>query len=450
MNALTIIDGATQTVIAVDHPKREMRQSLLIGGLFFGALLGGAALVPLDSGAIASGTVAVAGNRQAVQHRDGGIVSALYVREGQTVTKGQVLVSISASEIRAAERGLTAEIFALIAQRQRLIAERDGLSKINPPFEFTNLTGDDRVIADDAMQGQIRLLDARRDVTGAQKGVLGQRSRQTREQIIGVDRQRAANREQRRLLAEEIKGMKALEAKGYASTNRIRAMERAAAGLDGEYGALSAQIARSREAIGEVSMQSLSINRTNIEEVSQQARDVSVRLDELRPKLTAARERLAQAEVRAPSSGRVVGLSVFTVGGVVSAGQMLMEIVPQDRELVISATISPRDADDIQVGQTAQVRFTAIQERNLPILKGQISRLSADSFADERTGERSFRAEIKVPETELDRIRKVRPGKTVIQAGLPAEILVPLRKRSAFAYLFEPLTRSLWLAARED
>lgn len=440
-----------QTVLdETDDPRSEKRLAAIVAGLFFIVFLGWAAFVPLDSGAIATGTVAVSGNRQAVQHRDGGIVSALHVREGQIVRKGQVLLSISANEIEATERGLAAETYALIAQRQRLIAERDGLGAMARPAEFTALTGDDAKLAEDAWQGQVRLSAARRNAKGAQHGVLSQRSRQADEQIAGYERQLAANREQRALLADEIKGMKQIEAKGWAATNRIRALERAAAQLDGEYGALGAQIARAREGIGEVSMQSVSIDRDTIQEVSEQLRDVNVRLDENRPKLAAARAQLARTQVRAPASGKVVGLKVFTVGGVVAAGEVLMEIVPQDRELVIQAVVSPRDADDLFVGQNAQVRFTAIQERNLPILEGRISRVSADSFTDERSGEHFFRAEVRVPEGELARVRAVRPGKSIIQAGLPAEVLVPLRKRTALGYLLEPLTQSLWLAGREE
>lgn len=433
-----------------DSPAADRRLAIIVGGLFFVLLLGWSSLVPLDSGVVASGTVTVAGNRQSVQHRDGGIVSGLYVRDGALVRQGQVLLSISANELEATERGLAAETYALLAQRQRLVAERDGLSEMTPPPEFAALTGANRILADEALAGQRRQFRARSGLIGAQQGVLSQRSRQNDEQITGLQRQREANREQRRLLEDELKGMREIQAKGFASINRIRALERSLAALDGDYGALSAQIARSGEAIGEVSMQSIAIDRGLVEQASDQLKDVNLRLDQNRPKLAVAKAQLARAQVRAPASGRVVGLAVFTVGGVVGPGQLLMEIVPQDRELIVSAMISPRDADDVTVGQTAQVRFTALQERSLPILRGTVTRLSADSLTDARTGESFFRAEIRVPATELAKAQAVRPGRTVIHAGLPADIFIALRKRSALAYLVEPLTQSLWRAGRED
>ncbi|RJF90860.1 HlyD family type I secretion periplasmic adaptor subunit [Sphingomonas cavernae] len=433
-----------------DSPRLERRAAALVAGAFFVLFLGWAAFTPLDAGAIAPGTVVVAGNRQAVQHRDGGIVSALNVREGQSVRQGEILLKISASEILAQERGVAAEVYTLLAQRERLKAERDGQPTMLTPPEYAGIPEGDRVLAQDALAAQQRLLAARRGAMSAQKGVLGQRSRQTVEQISGYERQRVANREQRRLFADEIAGMKELERKGFAATNRIRALERQAAELDGTYGALGAQIARSRESMGEFSMQSLSLDRDALEKVSGELRDVSLRLDELQPKLTALREQLARSEVRAPATGKIVGLKVFTVGGVVAAGQVLMEVVPHDRELVIEAKASPNDADDIQIGLETQLRFPAIQERNLPILYGKVAKVSADSFSDDRTGAEFFKVEIRVPVAELQRINALRPGGNAFRPGLPAEILIPLRKRSALAYLLEPLTQPLWLAGREQ
>lgn len=166
------------------------------------------------------------------------------------------------------------------------------------------------------------------------------------------------------------------------------------------------------------------------------------------PRLSAAREQIERSKIRAPASGRVVGLKVFTVGGVISPGDTLMEIVPQDKRLLIEAKASPTDADDLQVGMHTQIRFPALQERNMPILQGRIANVSADSFEDERTGARYFRVEVEVPPEQLSVIREFRADGG-LRPGLPAEVLVPLRKRSALSYLIEPLTQSLWRAGRE-
>jgi HlyD family secretion protein len=175
---------------------------------------------------------------------------------------------------------------------------------------------------------------------------------------------------------------------------------------------------------------------------------VQLRLDELQPKLIAAREQLAHSLVRAPATGTVVAMSIHTVGGVAAPGATLMEIVPRDKGLVIDAKTSPMDADDLNVGMETQVRFSSLQERNLPELHGRISKVSADSFEDERSGVRYFKIEVVVPPSELAKIKAVR-GDIGIRPGLPADVLVPLRKRTALSYLTEPLTHMFWLAGRE-
>jgi len=432
----------------LDGGAGEMRTGGLIAALFFCGLLGWAALTPLDAGAFAQGVVAVSGNRQAVQHRDGGIVTALNVQEGRTVQKGQVLLRISASELVATERATTAEVLTLQAQRMRLLAERDNAASVPDPTEFAMLSKEDRLLADEAIRAQRLLFQARRNAITVERSVLDQRVRQHAEQIHGYGSQIESNRKQQHLIGEELGGLKGLVDRGFVSINRIRAIERSAAALEGEHGSYRADIARSSEAIGEARMQAISLDKQKLEEVAGQLRDVQMRLDELQPKLIATREQLARSIVRAPASGRVVGLKLFTIGGVVAPGETVMEIVPQDRALVIEAKISPDHADDVRIGMSTQVRFTALQERNLPILKGDVSKISADSFEDERTGMRYFMAEIVVPPIELAKIKMVRADGG-LRPGLMAEILIPLRKRTALTYLIEPLTQTLWRSGRE-
>ena len=433
---------------ATDGWRRDVRRGTLIALAFFGGLLVFAAFVPLDAGAYAEGLVAVSGNRQAVQHPAGGVVTSLAVSEGQFVRKGQELLTVSASDLLASERSMTIRTIALLAERARLVAEQARAPGLARPAEFASLTGEDMAMADQAFRAQQALFAARRASLSTQRGVLGQRIRQQAEVASGTRAQVASNREQSRLIEEELTAMKSLQERGFVSLNRIREMERAQAQLDGNFGAYQADIARSGEAIGEARLQIAGIDRQVTEDVSTRLRDVQIELGDLQPKLAAAREQLARSTVRAPATGRVVGLKAFTVGGVIRPGDTVMEIVPQDRDLVIDAKASPTDGDDIAVGMATQVRFSALQERSLPILKGRVTRISADSFEDQRTGQRFYRLEVVVPQSELDKIRAIR-GDTGLRAGLPAEILIPLRKRSALTYLLEPLTQSLWRTGRE-
>jgi len=434
---------------SVDDPKRDVRIGGAIAIFFFVILVGWAALAPLDAGVYAPGTVAVSGNRQSVQHREGGVVTAIHVREGQKVRIGQLLVEMAAPDLRAAERALTSEYLNLLAQRARLVAERAGRADFAPPAEFGNLSPADWAIASQALQLQRGQLGAVQAMLGAQNSVLGQRSRQLGEQRAGFARQRTSLQEQQRILDEELRGMRELEKKGFASTNRVRALERAQEELRGREAAMAAEVARTGEGMGETRMQSLTLSRSRQQEIATELRDTQAKLSEVLPKLIAAREQLQRSMVRAPATGQVVGLTVFTVGGVVAPGQTLMEIVPGDRKLVIQASVDPRGADDVYPGQEARVRFSSVDDSAVPLLSGRVRTISADSFTDEVTGRSFFRAEVEVSPAELDEVRGIL-GNGTLRSGLPVEVVLAVRKRTALQYMLEPLYSHFWRSFREQ
>ena len=301
----------------LDDPRSDIRAGAAIVFAFFVLLLGWAALTPLDAGATAPGVIAVSGNRQSVQHAQGGVVTAIHVEEGQQVAAGQILVEMAAPDVRATERALTSDYLTLLAQRSRLVAESRGQTSFAPPAEFAGLGPEDRSLAEQAIQLQRSQLVARHGSISAQQSVLGQRSKQLGQEQTGYSRQIVSLREQQRLLSEELAGLRDIAKKGFASMNRVRALERALADLQGREAAMTAEIARANEGKGETEMQALSIRRSALEDVATELRDTQTRLSEVLPKLIAAREQLQRAQVRAPATGRVVGLTLFTVGGVV-------------------------------------------------------------------------------------------------------------------------------------
>jgi HlyD family type I secretion membrane fusion protein len=431
------------------NPRAEIRMGIIIAVFFFVVLLGWAALAPLDAGVTASGTIEVSGNRQSVQNRDGGVVKAINVREGQHVESGQVLVELAAPDVRASERALTSDYLTLLAQRARLLAERSGQSTFAAPVEFATLSPEDRPIADEVMQLQLSEMHARGASLSAQQSVLKQRGGQLVQQQNGYVEQRAAVIEQQRLIAQELEGLKAIAAKGWASMNRVRELQRAQADLHGQEGQMSSSYAQASQGIGETRMQSLSLSRDKLTEIESDLKDTQAKLSETLPKLIAVREQLNQSQVRAPATGQVVGLTVFTVGGVVAPGQTLMDIVPDGKALIVQAQLKPTDADDIFKGQTAQVRFVSVHNRSLPLFEGTVRTVSADSFKDEKSGRAYFRAEIVVPEKELNRVRDVL-GNGELRPGLPVEVVLTVRKRSALQYLFDPLTSALWRSGHEQ
>lgn len=430
-----------------DSPRFELRLGLGVVVVFFVLFLGWAAFAPLDAGAFAHGRVAVSGNRQAVQHREGGVVRALRVAEGAHVAKGQVLVELNAGDLRAAERGLAGQVYALLAQRSRLIAERDGLSALPVPPEFSDLSDEDRGVAEAALRLQRQQFAARGAGRSTQTGVLGQRVGQLQDQMDGYERQIEANAEQQRLIGEELDGIRSLAARGFAPQTRVRALERTVAALEGEQGALRAQVARTREQIGETRLQMMGVTTTLNEDVAEQLRQVEVQLNEAQPRLADLRSQIARAEIRSPATGQVVGLTVFTQGGVIAPGQTLMEVVPDDASQVIVAEVDPSYIDNLRVGLTSEIKFPGLHERNPPILHGRVILISPDAIADTQTGRSHYRAEIVVPQTELE---KLGSAADQIRSGMPAEVVILTRKRTALAYLTEPLTRSLWRSGAEQ
>ena len=389
----------------------------------------------------------MSGNRQAVQHRDGGVVTALHVAEGDTVKAGQILIEVAGGELQATERGLAGQVLALLAQRSRLIAERDGLGGVPTPPEFASLPPEDVPLANEALALQRRQFGARSSGRSTERGVLSQRVSQLEQQMAGFQRQLTANAEQRRLIEDELADVRRLAEQGYAPLSRVRALERLAAQLDGEDGNLRAQIARVGEQIGETRLQMASVGTTLNEDVADQLKTVEVQLNELQPRLASVRAQIARNQIRAPADGQVVGLTIFTPGGVIQAGQTLMEIVPDDASPVIVAEIAPTDIDNLAIGQTTQIMFPGLREGSPPRLEGRVTRISADVLSDEQTGRRWFRTEIVVPEAE---VKKLGRAASAVRPGAPVEVVVLTRKRTALQYLFEPLLRGLWRSGSEQ
>ena len=436
----------SDTSSAPDNPRREILLGSVAAATFFIGLCGWAAFARMDVATYASGVVVVSGHRQTLQSRDGGIVSALRVKEGDHVKAGQVLVEFAPAEAIAEERALTERVIGLKAQIARLEAEQMGAASVTAPAEFASLSPEDKVIAEHAMTLEAHALASERGADSARRGTLVQRQAEAGQQIIGYQRQLEANARQQGLNADELKGMKDLAARGYAPITKVRALEQSAAGLEGDAGAQSAEIARLNAVRGEARLESLQGDNERAHQISDEMNRAQIDLQAAAPQLQTARDRLSRTRAVAPVSGAVTGLTVNTVGAVVAEGQRLMEIVPDKAPLVVEAQVAPRDANDLKVGQATQVRFTALHSRSTPILHGQLTRLSPDSVIEERTGRAYFVADVTVPRSELDLIGD--KGEA-LRPGMPADVVVPLRKRTALQYWLEPLTQTLWRSFHE-
>ncbi len=292
-------------------------------------------------------------------------------------------------------------------------------------------------------------LNARLAVLEAQRGAMGQRAVQAGEQGHGYGDQATSTNDQLRLIDEQISSLIPLAEKGFVSKSRIRDLERQRAELRGQSGQFSASVAQARSAVRESQLQAVETQRSFTERTTSDLRQIETSLGETLPKWAAARDQLVRTQIRAPATGTVVGLSIFTRGGVIAAGQKLMDIVPERAPLLIQARIAPDDADDLSIGQRTLVKFSGLHERSLPNLEGKLVRLSADSFVDEKTGQSYFSGDVLLPREQLQLIRRVRGPDFALRAGMPVQILIPLQKRTALDYALEPLLGGLWSSFRE-
>jgi HlyD family secretion protein len=425
-----------------DDPRKELRIGAAVAFAFFVIFLGWAAFAPLDAAAFANGQLQVSGQRQSVQHREGGIVSAIRVKEGQKVRAGEVLIELAGGEVRAQENAMASQMVNLLLQRARLEAEQQGASEVNWPtsFGYVNAPADQVAQSKIVQEGEFR---ARRSLLLAQQNVLTKQSQESAQSAGGYGAQMASSVEQERLITEELDALRTVADKGFVSKSRIRALERAKADLAGQGGQYRANVAEAHLAANANRLREIEADRTYRERATTELKEVSATLDALTPKYREARDQLERLQIRAPVSGTVVGLSIFTVGGVIGAGQRLLDIVPEKAELVVAVRLSPNDIDDVAIGDQAELRFSGMHDRNLPIMMGKITRISADAMNDQKSGASFYTAELKVGPSEMQKLRDVRGPNFVLPAGAPVEAIIPVRKRTALQYAFEPLFSTL-------
>lgn len=411
-----------------DDPRREIRFGALAMGSFFVLFLGWAAFAPLDAAVVAPGVIVVSGSRQTVQHRDGGAISRIVVEEGERVEQGQVLIELSSPEVFARKEALLSQVLDLQMQRAQLLATNNGTTEIEAPAEWASLPPEDRVLADATLERHRRETASRRVALRAQRsggGIVDARIAGYQEEITSINRQHS-------LLEDELAGVRSLADRGLMPLTRVRALERAQAELDGRRAELRAAIAAA------------------LEDRAEQLRDIEARLSQLTPQLVGVRSELENTLMRAPVSGVIVGLQANTVGGVIRPGETVMDIVPEGQDLIVEAHVRPEDADDLNAGMPSEVRITAFSGRTMPMLQGEVERVSADRFTDERTGNPYFLVRISVAQSELEDLVERSQTNVQLRPGLPAEVVVPTRKRTALQYLLEPLNQSLWRSFRES
>ena len=412
---------------------------VVVVALFFGGFGVWAAFAPLESAAIASGTLSVNSKRKTVQHLEGGIVADILVEEGDVVAAGQPLVVLDDMQARTSFSLIEAQYHSTAALEARLRAERDGLGAIRWPERLRRVVGEDDVLAT-----QERIFEARARSLDNRTAIYTRQIAQMHEEVVGLAEEIKAQDQQLALLEEELEGLRGLVEKGYESKPRLLALKRRRAEVAGGRARNRARIARVEQSIGETHLKITELGNARLNEVVEDLRETEARMSDLREYLSAARHVLSRTHVTAPVSGTIVDLRVFTRGGVVGPGEPLMDIVPAGDDLVIEAKVEPRDIDVVYPGLPAQVRLTAFSQLTTPLLEATVLQVSADSLIDERTGAPFYAARVALDpqQPELDRLP--------LQPGMPAEVMIITGKRTPLDYLLKPIVTSFGRALREE
>jgi membrane fusion protein, type I secretion system len=432
-----------------NHLKGEaafsIRARLSIGLLVISFLVvvggGWAGTAKLSGAIIAQGSVAVEKYVKKVQHLDGGIVGKINVKDGDVVKAGDILIRLDETRDRAEFGVVQSQIIELVGRQARLSAERDGLTSIEFSSGFDTMGPDTARVRD----GEVRLFESRRKARESNKKQLRLRIGQHKEEIRALASQRDAKVDELELIRKELEQVRTLFTKNLIPVTRLYKLEREATRIDGERGGLTAQIARVSTQISEVALQILSVDQTMVRDTQREIREIEGKIAELTERKVVIVDRLSRVELRAPVSGVVHEMSVHTIGGVVTAAEPVMLIVPGGEDLTINARILPNDIDQVAISQEVRIRLSAFNQRATSELQGRVVQVAPDVTEDARSGQNYYLARIEIDETSLEEIVDWK-----LVPGMPVEIFITTGERTALSYLAKPITDQLERAFRDD
>ena len=423
------------------RPLRLGIAALLVLVVGFG---GWAAFASIAGAVVAPGRLKVEGERQIVQHLDGGIVSELLVSEGDRVEAGEVLMRLDATRTRAELAIVESQLFEVMARIGRLEAEQTAADA--PIFDRELLeAAAERPQVARLVEGQRSLYEARLETVARETAQLRERQTQIREEIRGSEAQRESLDRQLAFIEQELTDQRSLLERGLTQASRVLSLEREKARLEGQIGSLTAQAAQLRGRITEIDIQLTSREATRREEAITQLRDLRTSEAELKERRLSLTDTIERLEIRAPRSGVVLGLTVFTVGAVVRPAEPVMYVVPTGEALVVEARIEPIHIDQVYPGQPARLRFAAFNQRTTPEVGSTVLQVAPDALTDETTGLSYYPAELAISEDALGQLE----GLTLV-AGMPVDAFIQTGERSPISYLMRPLADFFQRAWRED
>jgi HlyD family secretion protein len=428
------------------NARASIRRHIVVGCAvvaFLAIGLGGWASTAEISGAlIAPGSLVVDSNVKKVQHPTGGVVGEVRAHDGDRVKAGDILIRLDETVTRANLAIVTKGLTELYARKARLAAERDGADTVAMPKELADRAGDPDV--QEALGSERKLFELRRTARLGQKDQLQQRIKQLQEQITGLTAQQDAKTKEMSLIDQELEGVRDLWAKSLIPLNRLTSLQREEARLQGERGQLIAAAAEAKGKIVETGLQILQVDQEFTSDVAKELREADSKIGEYVERKVTAQDQLKRTDIRAPQDGVVFQSTANTVGGVITAGDPIMLIVPETDMLLVEVKVEPRDIDQVQFGQPVLLRFSAFNMRTTPELNGTVVRVAADTSTDQRTGQSYYLVRIAMTADEIKRL-----GDVKLSPGMPVEAFIQTGERTMLAYLVKPLHDQLMRAFRE-
>lgn len=404
---------------------------------------GWASSVPISGALIAPGAVVVDSNVKKVQHPTGGVVGEVRAHDGDTVKAGDIVVRLDETVVKASLAIVVKTLNGLWARAARLEAEQRGLDKIKFPPQLLDQANDPDVR--DVMASETKLFEVRVNGRTGQKAQLRERVTQLNEEIAGLTAQEQSKDKEIALVEKELIGVRQLYDQHLVQISRLTTLERDAARLNGERAQYIASRAQAKGKITETELQIIQVDKDMVSEVSKDLRESNDKIGEFVERKVTAEDQLRRIDIRAPQDGMVMQSTVHTVGGVITAGDAIMMIVPQADALSVEAKVNPQDIDKLQIGQKTLLRLSAFNQRTTPELNGVVTRVSADVTTDQRTGQAYYTIRVSMPPEEVARLG----GENKIIPGMPVEAFVQTGDRTMFSYLMKPLSDQLMRSFRE-
>jgi membrane fusion protein, type I secretion system len=426
--------------------RSSIRVHLIAGLVVVLVLAGGfgtwASTVQISGALIAPGQVVVDSNVKKVQHPTGGVVGEVRVRDGDTVKAGDIVVRLDETVVRASLAIVVKTLNGLWARAARLEAEQQGRDNITFPTMLTDRASDPDVR--DVMASEAKLFEVRVTGRAGQKSQLRERITQLNEEIEGLMAQERAKDKEISLVEKELVGVRQLYDQRLVQISRLTTLERDSARLNGERGQYIASRAQARGKITETELQIIQVDKDVVSEVSKDLRETNDKIGEFVERKVTAEDQLRRIDIRAPQDGIVLQSTVHTVGGVITAGDAIMMIVPKADDLSVEAKVNPQDIDKLQIGQKTLLRLSAFNQRTTPELNGLVSRVSADVTTDQRSGQTYYTIRVSMPPEEVKRL-----GDVKLIPGMPVEAFVQTGDRTMFSYLLKPFSDQFMRAFRE-